>query len=56
MQNRTCYECGKSAKQLAEWEIEIREDGNCEKCHRKLMREWKAEQRELEKYWRDTRL
>lgn len=56
MNERTCYACDKTETQLLEWGIHLRDDGNCEKCHRKLMQEWKKEKRELEKYWEDTRL
>lgn len=36
---------------------EIEENGEiCKECNEHLMQEWDREKRELEKFWRDTRL
>ena len=54
---RECIECGRNEDELDKSNISFVEDSDlCEECHEQLMAIWEIEQRQLEKYWKMTRL
>lgn len=55
MSDARCKECNRTIAELNESQL-VYEDGLCEECLDKLMKEWEKDQKDQQKYWEDTRL
>lgn len=51
-----CEECERSFDELCDLGIEVNDDGFCNECMARLMKEWKEEEKAMIRQWEQDRL